>query len=87
MLLFSTRVRHNPTFLYFMALMVLFGFIANRLNVSITGMEAGSGVHYMPRWTEVVITLAICALGFAVFRWAVLNLPVFEEKETTASQH
>ena len=60
---------------------VLFGFIANRLNVSITGMEAASGVHYMPRWTEVAITLAICAIGFAVFRWAVLNLPVFEEKE------
>ena len=80
-LLFSRRVRHNPTALYFMALMVLFGFIANRLNISITGMEAGSGVHYIPRWTEVAITLAICAAGFAVFRWAVLNLPVFQEKE------
>jgi Ni/Fe-hydrogenase subunit HybB-like protein len=80
-LLFSRRVRHNPTSLYFMALLVLFGFIANRLNVSVTGMEAGSGVHYIPRWTEVAITLAICALGFAVFRWAVLNLPVFEQRD------
>jgi Ni/Fe-hydrogenase subunit HybB-like protein len=85
-LLFSRRVRQNPTALYFMALLVLFGFIANRLNVSITGMEAGSGVHYIPRWTEVAITLAICALGFAVFRWAVLNLPVFEQKEVEAGQ-
>ncbi|MGA2182591.1 MAG: NrfD/PsrC family molybdoenzyme membrane anchor subunit [Bryobacteraceae bacterium] len=85
-LLFSRRVRHNPTALYFMALLVLFGFIANRLNVSITGMEAASGMHYMPRWTEVAITLAICALGFAVFRWAVLNLPVFEPKEVEPSQ-
>jgi Ni/Fe-hydrogenase subunit HybB-like protein len=85
-LLFSRRVRENPTALYFMALLVLFGFIANRLNVSITGMEAGSGVHYIPKWTEVAITLAICAAGFAVFRWAVLNLPVFEQKEVEASQ-
>jgi Ni/Fe-hydrogenase subunit HybB-like protein len=84
-LLFSRRVRHNPTSLYFMALLLLFGFIANRLNVSITGMEAAAGVHYVPRWTEVAITLAICALGFAVFRWAVLNLPVFEQKEIEAS--
>ena len=51
-LLFSRRVRGNPTSLYFMSLLVLFGFIANRLNVSITGMEAGSGVHYIPRWTK-----------------------------------
>jgi Ni/Fe-hydrogenase subunit HybB-like protein len=80
LLLFSQRIRHNPVSLYFMALLVLFGFIANRLNVSVTGMEAASGVHYVPRWTEIAITLAICALGFAVFRWAVLNLPVFERR-------
>jgi Ni/Fe-hydrogenase subunit HybB-like protein len=77
-------VRHNPASLYFMALLVLFSFIANRLNVSITGMEAAAGVHYVPRWTEVAITLAICAVGFAVFRWAVLHLPVFEQKEVEA---
>jgi Ni/Fe-hydrogenase subunit HybB-like protein len=46
-LLFSRRVRENPAALYFMALLVLFGFIANRLNVSITGMEGrlGSALH------------------------------------------
>ncbi len=73
------RVRWNPAKLYGCAVMVLFGFITNRLNVSITGMEAGSGTHYVPRWTEIAITLAIIALGFAFFRVIAQYFPVFEE--------
>ncbi|HZU29084.1 MAG TPA: Ni/Fe-hydrogenase cytochrome b subunit, partial [Bryobacteraceae bacterium] len=77
LLLFFDRVRHNPGALYACALLVVFGFIANRLNVSITGMEAASGVTYTPKWSEIAVTLAIIALGFAVFRAAVRHLPVF----------
>jgi len=77
-LLFSFRVRHNPQALYACALMVVFGFIANRLNVSVTGMEAGLGVHYIPKWTEIAVTLAVVALGFAIFRFAARRFPVFE---------
>ena len=80
-LLFMNRVRRNPAMLYLCALMTVFGFIANRLNVSITGMEANSGVTYMPKWSEVAVTLAIVAVGFAVFRMAVRHLPVFGEAE------
>ncbi len=61
--------------------MVVFGFIANRLNVSVTGMEAGLGVHYVPKWTEVTVTLAVVALGFAIFRFAARRLPIFESAE------
>ena len=68
------------------ALMVVFGFVANRLNVSITGMEAGSGVSYIPKWTEVAITLAIVALGFAIFRVAAQYLPIFEEAKPQAAE-
>jgi Ni/Fe-hydrogenase subunit HybB-like protein len=78
-LLFRRRVRWNPAKLYGCAVMVIFGFIANRLNVSVTGMEAGSGTHYVPRWTEVAVTLAIVALGFAVFRAIAQYFPIFEE--------
>jgi Ni/Fe-hydrogenase subunit HybB-like protein len=63
--------------LYGCAVLVLFGFVSNRLNVSITGMEAGSGVSYFPKWTEVAVTLAIVALGFLIFRFACKNLPIF----------
>jgi Ni/Fe-hydrogenase subunit HybB-like protein len=77
-LLFRRDVRWNPGRLYGCAVLVIFGFVANRLNVSVTGMEAGSGVHYIPKWTEVAVTLAIVALGFAAFRVVARHFPVFE---------
>ena len=83
-LLFRRRVRWNPSKLYGCAVLALFGFITNRLNVSITGMEAGSGTHYTPRWTEVAVTLAIVALGFAVFRAIAQYFPIFEEHASGA---
>jgi len=79
-LLFQRRVRWNPARLYAAAVMVIFGFITNRLNVAVTGMEAGSGTHYIPRWTEVAVTLAIVALGFAVFRLVAQCFPIFEQQ-------
>ena len=78
-LLFRSHIRHRPAALYMCAVMVVFGFIANRLNVSITGMERASGVSYIPKWSEVVVTLAIVAAGFAIFRFAAKYLPIFED--------
>ena len=72
------RVRLNPRALYACAVLVVFGFVTNRLNVSVTGMEANAGVGYVPRWTEIAVTLAIIAAGFAVFRVAAKYLPIFE---------
>jgi Ni/Fe-hydrogenase subunit HybB-like protein len=76
-LLFRKKIHNSPLALYGCAVLVLFGFVSNRLNVSITGMEAGSGVSYFPKWTEVAVTLAIVALGFLIFRFACKNLPIF----------
>lgn len=76
-LLFRKRIYSNPHALYGCAVMVLFGFVANRLNVSVTGMEATSGTYYFPKWTEVAVTLAIVALGFTIFRLACRYLPIF----------
>jgi len=77
LLLYQARVRMKPGALYGCAVMVVFGFIANRLNVGITGLEAGSGTHYTPRWTEVAVTLSIVAAGFAIFRAIAQYFPVF----------
>jgi Ni/Fe-hydrogenase subunit HybB-like protein len=78
LLLFRKHVRRSPVALYLCALMVVLGFVTNRLNVSVTGMEAGSGTHYVPAWTEIAVTLGIIALGFAIFRAAAQRLPIFE---------
>jgi hypothetical protein len=51
-LLTIPRIRTNELGLFVSALMVVLGFIMNRLNVSITGIEAASGTRYFPSWTE-----------------------------------
>ena len=77
-LLFQKRVRTSPGKLYACAVMLVFGFIANRLNVGVTALEAGSGTHYVPKWSEVAITLSIVAVGFAIFRLVAQHFPIFE---------
>jgi Ni/Fe-hydrogenase subunit HybB-like protein len=78
LLLYQRKVRMSPDALYACVVMILFGFIANRLNVAVTGMEAGSGAHYIPRWTEVAVTLSIVGAGFAIFRVIAEYFPIFE---------
>jgi Ni/Fe-hydrogenase subunit HybB-like protein len=85
-LLFVRRVRARPGALYAASLLVIFGFVTNRLNVSVTGMEAGSGVRYIPKWTEIAVTLAIVAVGFAIFRFAVQHLPIFSDEEAAGAR-
>jgi Ni/Fe-hydrogenase subunit HybB-like protein len=41
-------------------------------------LEASSGTHYVPRWSEIAMTLAIVAAGFAIFRIVAEYFPVFE---------
>ncbi|MDZ4797894.1 MAG: Ni/Fe-hydrogenase cytochrome b subunit [Bryobacteraceae bacterium] len=80
LLLFRAHVRRNPWALYGSAVMVVFGFITNRLNVSVTGIEAASGTRYIPAWSEIAVTLSIIAAGFAIFRLAAKYLPIFEHE-------
>ncbi len=81
LMFFREKTRQHPVAIYLGAVMFLLGFVTNRLNVSMTGLEASSGVHYVPKWTELAVTLAIIAAGFAVFRLAAKNLPIFEDEE------
>jgi Ni/Fe-hydrogenase subunit HybB-like protein len=74
------RVRTTAGGLYLSAVLVLLGFVTNRLNVSITGMEASSGVRYIPKWTEFGVTAAMVAAGFFIFAVAAKYLPIFEEE-------
>ncbi len=62
--------------------MYLFGFVANRLNVAITGLEASSGVDYFPKWTEFMLSVATVTLAVVVFRYIVLHLKIFPRAET-----
>ncbi len=77
-LLFFSKVRVRPGALYACAVMVVLSFVANRLNVATTGLEAGSGVRYVPKWSEIAVTLSIVGAGFAIFRVVAHYFPIFE---------
>jgi len=76
-LLSQRKIRNSAGGLYVAAVLVVLGFITNRLNVSITGMESSAGLHYIPKWTEIAVTGSIIAAGFALFGLAVKYLPIF----------
>ena len=78
-LLAIPAVRQNTKGLYFVSVMVVMGFVINRMNVAITGFEGWAGGTYIPSWTEVAITLMIVAIGTAAFAMAAKHLPIFEE--------
>lgn len=83
LMFFRERTRENPQAIYVGTVLFLLGFVTHRLNVSVTGLEATSGVHYVPKWTEISVTLAMVAFGFFVFRMAAHYLPVFEAEAHT----
>jgi Ni/Fe-hydrogenase subunit HybB-like protein len=73
------RIRRSPAGLVAGATCNVFGFVLYRLNVSVTGMERASGVHYVPSWMELTVSIGLVAIGMAVFAFAVRYLPIFPE--------
>jgi Ni/Fe-hydrogenase subunit HybB-like protein len=82
LLLSQKKMRTTAQGLYLAAVLVVLGFITNRLNVSITGLESAAGMRYVPKWTEIAVTGAIIAAGFALFGLAVKYLPIFPAEES-----
>jgi len=80
-LLVIPKVRNNPIALYAVSILVVFGFVVNRLNIAVTGMEGSAGMRYIPRWSEVAVTLSVVSLGIVAFTLAVKYLPIFHEPE------
>ncbi len=69
-------VRENPQYLYGTCAIVVMGFITNRLNVSVTALQASSGIYYVPKWTEFAATLATIAAAVVAFYYAVVYLDI-----------
>jgi len=83
-LLLVPRIRSRAGGLYLAAVLAILGFVTNRLNVSITGMEGSAGMRYVPKWTEAAVTLSIVGLGFVIFALAAKRLPIFPARATGA---
>jgi Ni/Fe-hydrogenase subunit HybB-like protein len=78
-LLLFEPVRTHPAGLVLGSLFAVLGFVINRLNVSVTGMERAAGVEYVPTWMEITVSLGLVAIGFTLFTLAVRYLPVFPQ--------
>ena len=71
------RLRSDPDWLVGGAFLAVLGFVMNRLNISITGMEAASGTRYLPSGMEIIVSVGLVATGMAVFAFAVRNFSIF----------
>jgi Ni/Fe-hydrogenase subunit HybB-like protein len=81
LLLSREKIRNNPLYLYWTCALVVAGFMTNRLNVSITGLQATSGVYYVPKWTEFAATLTVLTAVILAFRYAVLYLDILPKEK------
>ena len=84
-LLAFRKIREHPFSLYAVSIGIISGFIVNRLNVAVTGMEWSIGARYIPKWTEVSVTLMMMAMGIFLFTMAVKYLPIFHEEHPPAA--
>jgi Ni/Fe-hydrogenase subunit HybB-like protein len=84
-LLSLEKVRNNPRNLYWTCCMVVAGFMTNRIDVSVTGLQRSSGVYYVPQWTEFAATLMVLTAAVVIFRYSVIYLDILPKNTAKAS--
>ena len=81
-LLSQKKFREDKKWLYLISISVICGLILNRLNVSITGLAASSGINYFPSFDEISITMMLVVLAISAFRFTAKYFTVFIDEET-----
>jgi c(7)-type cytochrome triheme protein len=81
-LLAIPAVRADRSGLFCSALLVVLGFVLNRLNISTAGLQKGLGASYFPSFLELSVTAMLVTAGFIAFRLAAKHLRVFPEGKT-----
>lgn len=84
--LWGTRAR-NVNLVRLTAALTVIGIVINRLNVSIIAFNWSAAERYIPRWTEIAITVAIVTLGLVTFRWIVNRMPILWEHPDYPPEH
>jgi Ni/Fe-hydrogenase subunit HybB-like protein len=78
-------LRKRPGLLFSGALLVVvFGVVLNRLNVSLIGLWPYTGRIYFPSWMEIVVTFTLVSIGVIAFGLAAKYLPVFPDESERA---
>ena len=86
-LLAFRRMRTNPRWLVLGAFSAVLGFVVNRLNVSVTGMERAAGARYYPSLMEMTVSVTLVGIGMAVFALAVRYFTIFPEAKPVEPEH
>ncbi len=74
-------LRYKPGVLFSGAmLVVLFGVVLNRLNVSWLGLLPYTGPVYTPSWMEIAVSVTLVSFGVIAFGLAARYLPIFPEE-------
>ena len=81
-ILFAIRpLRYKPAVLFSGALLVVvFGVVLNRLNVSVIGLLPYTGNVYSPSWMEIAVPIALITFGVIAFGLAAKYLTVFPQE-------
>ncbi len=85
-LLLIPKIRTSKTGLFYSAVLVLLGFVANRMNTAITSMEHWPSRTYIPSWQELGITMGLGATGFVAFTVIAKYFKVFGEHPHTGQE-
>ena len=86
-LLSNKKFREDKKWLYIISILVICGLILNRLNVSITGLVASSGINYFPSFDEISITMMLVVLAIFAFKRMAKNFPVFVNEESEYAEN
>lgn len=86
-LLSNKKLREDKKWLYIISICVIGGLILNRLNVSITGLVASSGVNYFPSFDEISITMMLVVLAIFAFKMIAKNFPLFVSEESKHTEN
>jgi Ni/Fe-hydrogenase subunit HybB-like protein len=74
-------LRRKPAVLFAGAmLVVVFGVVLNRLNVSWIGLLPYTGNIYFPSWMEIVVSITLVSFGVLAFGLAAKYLPIFPKE-------
>ena len=75
-IVFRTARRMTTLALFVVSFSAVLGFIMNRFNVAVTGMQLIHPTGYFPTWQELVISMSLIAIGFIAAGIAVHYLPI-----------
>jgi Ni/Fe-hydrogenase subunit HybB-like protein len=85
--LYGYGARHKKvTHVRVASVITVLGIVLNRLNVAIIAYNWNAAVRYVPRWTEVAVTLMLVTVGVLSFRWIANRMPILSEDPRFAGE-